>query len=124
MTLQFPVLPQHLYQHFIRGYFDGDGCLCKSIRNDGKQDNYSIEIISTNDFLVKARDCIIQNTGVPGGGITNGTSKNCITMNLRMCGRLQTKTIMDWLYKDAELYLKRKHDRYLSYYYENNSQVA
>lgn len=125
LILEFPHdLREELYSHFLRGYFDGDGTLCRSVRNDGKEDNYSFSLVSTYNFLIEAQKCIIDNTGVPGGNISIPSCDNGITRVLTMCGRLQTKRVMDWLYKDAELYLERKHDRYLTYFYENNSQVA
>jgi len=34
LTLKFPTeeqVPNHLIQHFIRGYFDGDGCICFNV---------------------------------------------------------------------------------------------
>lgn len=30
LVLEFPVLHDDLLKHFIRGYFDGDGCICLS----------------------------------------------------------------------------------------------
>lgn len=125
LILEFPHnLEKNLYSHFLRGYYDGDGSLCKTARNDGKDDNYTFSLVSTNNFLVDAQKCIIENAGVPGGSITIPSHDNGITRVLAMCGKVQTKSVMDWLYKDAELYLERKYDRYLSYYYENNTQVA
>jgi transposase-like protein len=32
---------------------------------------------------------------------------------LRVYGNLQNKTLMDWLYKDCSIFMKRKHDNYL-----------
>lgn len=124
LTLQFPVLRDDLYSHFIRGYFDGDGSLYRSVRNDNKGDNYAVSIVSTEAFVVKARECILNHIDINMGGIYDACNHNGITKCLVFCGRKQTKIIMDWLYSDADLYLKRKHDRYLSYYYENNSLTA
>ena len=123
LILKFPELPSNLYSHFLRGYFDGDGTLYKGPRNDKPFDNYDVSLISTNDFLEEAQKCIINHTGVSGGTITIPSCDNGITRVLIFGGRIQTKTILDWFYKDADLYLKRKYDKYLSYY-ENNSQIA
>lgn len=50
-TLQFPsVLPDDLVHHFIRGYFDGDGCIsCKTNPNDSAK-RYQITIVSSQVF--------------------------------------------------------------------------
>lgn len=120
LILEFPELSDDLYSHFLRGYFDGDGCLNRSYRNDGKLPNYSIGIVSTYNFLKDAQNCIIEHLNIPCGGISQ-TYDNGITSVLTICGKQQTKMIMDWMYKDADLFLARKYSRYLSYYYENNS---
>lgn len=124
LILKFPILRDNLYSHFLRGYFDGDGSICKSVRNDGKKDNYTVSLVSTYDFVVDAQKCIIDHLHIPGGGITETSAKNSITSSLTICGKQQTKILMDWLYRDADLFLSRKHERYLSYYYEDNSQIA
>lgn len=121
LLLQFPRLQDSLYSHFIRGYFDGDGCISRSYRKDKNDDNYSFSIVSTYDFVLEAQKCIREHLDIPGGGISQNYD-NGITSVLTICGRRQIKTLMDWLYIDADLYLSRKHDRYLSYFYENNSQ--
>jgi hypothetical protein len=33
--------------------------------------------------------------------------------DLKICGQKQVLKYLDWLYKDATFYLKRKHDKYL-----------
>lgn len=124
LVLKFPKMDEKLYSHFLRGYFDGDGSICRTIRNDNRSDNYNITLVSTEDFLLEAQKCLIKNLNIPGGTITDPCSNNGITKVLTIGGRIQTKVIMDWFYKDATLYLKRKYDKYISYYYEDNSHVA
>ena len=49
LKLQFPVLDQPLIRHFIRGYWDGDGCLTWC----NKEHTYpEISVISTEDVLL------------------------------------------------------------------------
>lgn len=38
---------------------------------------------------------------------------NNITYTLSSGGNIQVQRIMDWLYKDATIFLKRKHDTYV-----------
>lgn len=45
-VLEFPKLPNELIRHFIRGYFDADGCITKH-RTSG----ISLEILGTDEFL-------------------------------------------------------------------------
>lgn len=121
LTLQFPCnLRKDLYSHFIRGYFDGDGCIGRYKRNDGKGYNYEFQLMSTCDFLSFVQKCIIQDVGVQGGGIHSTSSyDNGITKSLRICGKQQVKKVMDWLYNDAEIYLEREYNRYIEYFYND-----
>lgn len=113
LVLKFPEhLDQSLLSHFIRGYFDGDGSYCCSIGKSGRRD--LVTITSTNDFCEKCLEIIRRETGV-GGGIYNASSHNGITKVISISGKNQLKKFFEWLYKDAELYMKRKHDLYIKH---------
>ena len=126
LSLEFPEwLDKKLYPHFIRGYFDGDGSLCCRYTADNKFQPL-FTITSTNNFCQKCLEILREETSI-GGGIYDASSKNGITKVLSISGVHQIKRVMDWLYKDAELYMERKHDVYLNdfcIYFINNSQVA
>jgi intein-encoded DNA endonuclease-like protein len=57
LILQFPNIPNHLLNHFIRGYMDGDGSIYKN------NNNYIWKITSTNQFCQSVKD-IINNFGI------------------------------------------------------------
>lgn len=117
LKIDFPNIDEKYYSHFLRGYFDGDGSI---YTGKGKyKSNYVITFTSTEDFLITAKDIIAKETGITGGGIYDASCHNNITKVLTFSGRNQTKAICDWMYKDSDMYLKRKHDRYMSYYYNN-----
>lgn len=104
LTLEFPTeeqVPRHLIHHFMRGYFDGDGCVCIG------QNQMRFSIIGTHDFIDKYDDILMN--------AINRTNKNKYgrcgrAYELRRGGNLQCKSIYDFLYKDAEIYLTRKYD--------------
>lgn len=57
LTLTFPIediVPNHLIHHFMRGYFDGDGCISGT-----KTPSFSV--LGTKDFLDKYEDILINN---------------------------------------------------------------
>ncbi len=112
MILTFPEwLSEDLYSHFIRGYFDGDGSYCHRI--DPKYgDRDLITFTSTNDFCLRLKEIINTYTLAKGGGIYDCSSHNGITKVLSFSGVNQTRIILDWLYKDADLYLTRKYEKY------------
>lgn len=111
LSLEFPGIPLELYPHFIRGYFDGDGSVSHSHGT-----NYILTITSTNNFCQHIKTYIEDKLGIYMG-IYDAQNKNGITKVLSTSGRLQTKKFLDFIYQDATIYMERKHQRYLDYYY-------
>jgi len=52
LILKFPewLIDSELQRHFIRGYFDGDGCISSSQRKNRNCIAYYFSIVSTKDF--------------------------------------------------------------------------
>lgn len=119
LTLEFPEwLDESLYSHFIRGYYDGDGCVHFSERYK----NSILTITSTEKFCLKIKE-YIEKTLPINTYIVDASSHNGITRVFGISGANQIKTFLDWLYKDADIYLERKHQKYINKYY-NSSHVA
>lgn len=115
LTLQFPKhLDDSLLSHFVRGFFDGDGSYCPHYTKKGWF-RPLVTITSTEDFCKDCLDVIRKQAGIEGGGIYEASSHNGITKVLSISGTNQIKNFFEWLYKDAELYMKRKHDLYKQY---------
>lgn len=117
LLLEFPYwMKEELYSHFIRGYFDGDGGFCSRIAEGyGRRD--LITFTSTEVFCKALRTVLKYVVGIPGGNIYDASCHNGITKVLSISGYYQTKILLDWMYEDANLYLKRKHDLYLEKFY-------
>lgn len=114
LKLEFPKwLNEELYSHFIRGYFDGDGSLCCRYTKNN-QFRVVFTITSTNNFCGECLNILRERVGI-GGEIYDASSKNGITKVLSISGSKQVKKLLEWLYQDAELYMRRKYD-----IYENN----
>ena len=127
LTLEFPEwLNENLYSHFIRGYFDGDGSLCIHQKKNGKYQPL-LTITSTNQFCQRCLDIMRHELNI-GGGVYDASSHNGITKVLSISGFVQLDKVLKWLYKDAELYMKRKYDIYINQFlnakYINNSPAA
>lgn len=107
--LDFPsedIVPDHLIRHFIRGYSDGDGSICineKSYRN-------TISIQGTQLFLSGLMEKVVTHTGVTRTKILNGNGN---VFEWKKGGRKQVLKVLDWLYKDSNIYLERKYDKYM-----------
>ena len=112
LVLTFPKIKDELLSHFIRGYFDGDG----SVAQGKRETNFILTITSTNDFCKKVQEIVEKETGI-NCHIYDASNHNGITKVLATSGKLQVKTFLDWLYKDADLFLERKYNRYIQYFY-------
>ncbi len=116
-TLEFPNIKNSLYNHFIRGFFDGDGCLSIKDRKDrrvrGTCMNYTFNIVGKESVLLKIQDVLVNLLHITKNSLK--TRKNNFAKILMYGGRKVVTKIMDYLYNNATIYLKRKHDLYLKY---------
>lgn len=112
-TLEFPNIPEYLYNHFIRGFFDGDGCISITKRKDRTEHSlqYQLNFVGKESVILKIQDIICKKTGVSKTKLRHRKSSfaKCISWS----GRLVCRSILDYLYKDATIYLDRKYNKYL-----------
>lgn len=106
--LTFPDLPEHLVHHFIRGYFDGDGCICIGSRKWGRNFN----IVGTLEFVSEVQKILVKNCNLSFTKIYAQKTKNGFVYYLKYTGRLQTNRIADYMYKDSSFHLMRKYDKF------------
>lgn len=112
--LEFPTcVPNSLINHFIRGYFDGDGCICvrPRKRKNSTYIEYQLTIVGKEDAILKMQDFIVKETGVSKTKLER--PKNNFAKVIHYTGRKVVTKILDYLYRDATIFLKRKHDKYL-----------
>ena len=109
LILEFPDwLREDLYPHFIRGHFDGDGSFSYNMNI-----NQSIvTITSTQNFCLSLKNYLNRHGVISGGSISDASCHNGVTKVLSIGGNIQTKRFCDWIYKDADLKLGRKYERY------------
>jgi len=109
LTLEFPLmLPDKLNRHFMRGYFDGDGCITRS--RACKQLQFTV--LGTKSFLEVYCDKLIQAHCVSNVCLYPAKADSkCY--QIAYTGNRQVPKIMNWLYKDATVFLLRKRQRYL-----------
>lgn len=94
-----PDIPNNLIHHFIRGIFDGDGCISVS----GK---YNVDMhIMGNESLLKEINSII------------GFNEPKLIRNIyriRKGGKNNARIFADYIYKDATIFLKRKREKFIA----------
>lgn len=96
--------------HFIRGYFDGDG----SIRNDSpNQKRYECNITCGNkEFLDKIQK-ILNEYNIYS---TMYKHTDCEAYKIRIDRKEDSKKFYNFLYKDCKIYLSRKYNRFVALY--------
>lgn len=110
--LTFPdFLESDLYKHFIRGYIDGDGCIHKTQK--------AVSLSGTKEFCIGVRDYMKNTLDIHCSVMKAGKNKS--THKAVISGRFQVKRFLDWLYENADMYLIRKHETYLTMYCNNES---
>lgn len=100
-------IPEDLIIHFIRGYFDGDGC----VYFNKQKGNYSASIVGTENFLTGLKKYYNLSTNSEDGSIKVYDTYS----HLVFSGKYLAKKFLDWIYKDSteETRLSRKYQKYL-----------
>lgn len=116
LILNFPTtVPIQLMSHFLRGYSDGDGTIYKNKSKRSKSINTIWKFTSTKQFCNKTAELLNQELKINCSQLLSRPKTNQITTTLSVGGNLQVKKILDWLYKDATIYLPRKYDKYCEF---------
>lgn len=98
--IRLPNIDKSMYRHFIRGYFDGDGCISFS-----KKGHFSIKIISNREFISDISDYLIS-IGIERINIRdNGRVRNLMIENKQDCLRFRKI-----IYDDSVIFIKRKNE--------------
>lgn len=114
LILKFPTtVPDELLSHFVRGYLDGDGTISKG--------ECRCSLISTDDFCRTLAEIIKLKFDIHCSIMYLHGNKEKSTRVLSIAGRHQVKKFLDWIYNDAEIYMKRKHNIYMNVYYPNTN---
>lgn len=110
LILKFPTeeqVPSEFISHFIRGYFDGDGC----IYNNKELKKSSVSFVGTKDFLTGIQKIVHKELGLSETTISQRAGKSYVC---DWCGYPNIKTWFDYLYKGDDLmYLQRKFEKFL-----------
>lgn len=108
-NLLFPNIDEKYIWHFIRGFMDGDGCMSISKKTNlkGEIRKYlTIGFVGTESMMNSLKDIF--------------ETKNRIyfhrnAFHLQFGNEEDVLRIGEQIYKDAELFMKRKYDKYIEY---------
>lgn len=105
----YPNIPKEYDKDFIRGYFDGDGCI--SIKSSGYN---VISFCGNSKLFLEDLSKVLLNYGIQTRPIysTNINRKN-IFHTLYLTGGINKSIFKQFLYNDAETYLNRKYEKFM-----------
>jgi len=112
LTIEFPsnnvLINNNYINHFIRGYFDGDGCLSIS-----KNKQACLSILGSNNFLITLKDYLKLNYNINSSIYKYDTSK---IFKLSISNKediIKFKTI---IYSDCtDIFLTRKKNKFIEH---------
>lgn len=113
----FPYVPKNYLSHFIRGNLDGDGCIhitCSKYKYVQDSVRFGVDFLGTNPFLKTLSQIFNSKLFVNIKNLYPLRGTYCIKYSNNEAVR-----ILDWLYKDADIYLPRK----FKIYKENRNMV-
>lgn len=109
LILKFPndkIVPKNLIRHFIRGYFDGDGCVHVNLSNKSTVINF----VGTKEFLSSLQDIFHNELKISYTKMTN--QRNNKAFQITYGGIEEFEKIFTYLYKDSNIYLDRKLEKF------------
>jgi len=97
----FETVPENLFHHFLRGYFDGDGSISANLR--------SVNITSSVVFCEDLQK-YFQNKNIESKLYLRNNSGM-----LYFTKKEFQKKFLDFIYQDAKIFLERKRNKYLEF---------
>lgn len=117
LILKFPKIEifqnKSLIRHFIRGYFDGDGCFGYAYNYNKTRLYCRLTILGTKEFL----ETLMQVSNI------NGTLRCRKKIWVLSFTKINSINFAKYIYKDCNIYLDRKYQRYNLFINKFNNAV-
>ncbi len=103
----FPNISEDLKKDFIRGVFDGDGCVHKD-----KMGNYHFKIVGNVELLNEIQNILIKNCNLSKTtlSVCNKGKNNIVA--LQYGGNKTCLKIYNYLYNNSSLFMERKYKKF------------
>ena len=117
--IEFPKVPKEYLSHFVRGYFDGDGCVTISkYKRANRGGKFAKTILSgficgSRNFLKDLHKKLKRFTGLSGGILYYHDGGNRLTFSVK-----DSLALYNFMYKDVKnnLFLSRKKKKFEKYF--------
>lgn len=105
--LRFPNIKEEFYSHFIRGYFDGDGCITE------KKSGYYFSITGNKNFLLDLNNILSKCINIGPCKISRKNKSSELFGAIQYSKNSDLIKIREYLYKHCEdLYIDRKYNKF------------
>jgi len=106
-TLRFPNIKEEFYSHFIRGFFDGDGCIIKT------KSGYYFSITGNKNFLLDLNNILSKCININPCKISRKNKSSELFGAIQYSKNSDLLKIRDYIYKDCkDIYIERKYIKF------------
>lgn len=113
-------IPKELMRHYLRGYFDGDGCFGFT------KTHLSCSFLSGNKQIICDIEKILHNEGINPTHLSYIDRDGCLPQWRLYINQGKDKNIikfLNYIYKDATVYLDRKYNKYVKVLQHYNERL-
>ena len=111
--VEFANIPEHLVRHYMRGVFDGDGCISIHKKKEGSRDTSDrgqVNLCSASkNFIEQYVDMLHAHCGINKNKIRNPKGSYYV---IDWGSFSDIEKFHDFFYRDAAVYLKRKKETF------------
>lgn len=112
---KLPNININLMKHFIRGYFDGDGCIMLYKPNDQILRRLKISICGTKGFLNNLNIFLNKQIGTTKNKLIDMNKYGSNVFNLRYTSNNDVIKFCEYIYSDYTICLERKKNKYIEF---------
>lgn len=95
-------IDENVIHHFIRGFFDGDGCISV------KGNKHALSFVGTYELITQLRKYLCDKLDIYFVKLSYRTKKNTV-YQIMWSSKKDIRKLFEFLYKDATIYLDRKY---------------
>jgi intein-encoded DNA endonuclease-like protein len=103
--LTLPNIDSSLMNHFFRGFYDGDGCIYIS--------NVNYVTVTLTGYIKFLEEIKLHMRNIDINGNCRTIKHKELVGEFAVCAQKEVKKLLEYLYKDATVYLDRKYQKYL-----------
>ena len=113
LKVDYSRIPNEFIKDYLRGLWDGDGCFGIYEKENSTSKKYTIGYIGSRELLNDIKDIILEKFPLHKVDIWHAKECNENIFRLGLARRDDFVEFLNFIYKDATIYLDRKYQKYL-----------